>query len=59
MVVLDTLKYLLSILKGEAKKVCTDYVEYTLYSKPYDFSEVVPYTGGQQIRVIGRIVTRY
>lgn len=47
-------------LKNELKKTCEDYIEYTLYSEPYDFSKPVPGAGsGKTIRVIGPIVTIY
>ena len=56
---LDTFKFLISVVKDDVKKTAEDWVEYTLYSEPYDFSKVVPYTGDKQIRVIGPIVTIY
>lgn len=57
----EILKFMLGIIKDEVKKTAETFVEQTLYSEPYDFSQVVPYTGGdhRQIRVIGSIVTIY
>jgi hypothetical protein len=57
----DTFKFLVGVVKDEVKKNVEDWVEYTLYSKPYDFSKVSGGSGysGKQIRVIGPIVTIY
>lgn len=56
---LDTLKYIFSIIKEQIEKTCKAWIDYMLYSEPYDFSKVVPGTGGERIRVIGPVVTRY
>ena len=56
---LDILKFLVGVVKDEIKQTAEELVEQTLYSEPYDFSQVVPYTDGRQIRVIGPIVTMY
>lgn len=58
----DTLKYLCSIVKDENKKICKDWVDYMLYGKSHDDDKVIGlpyYDGGQRIRVIGSVVTRY
>ena len=61
MFIFDTIKnVIVPAVKEDIKKGCEDWVEYTLYHEPYDFSEVVPGAGnGTRIRVIGPIVTRY
>ena len=57
---LDTFKFLLSVIKSDIEKAAEEYVEKTLYSEPYDFTQVVGYSGdNKQIRVIGPIVTIY
>lgn len=60
---LEIFKFVCTVVKEETKKVCTEIIDEMLYHKPCDLSGGVgvPYTGGprKQIRVIGRIVTRY
>lgn len=51
---------ILPALRDKIEKGCNDWVEYTLYSKPLDFSKTTPGVGnGKRIRVIGPIVTIY
>jgi hypothetical protein len=61
MSIFNTIKnVIVPALKEEIKKNCEDWIEYTLYHEPYDFSKVVPGAGNNTtIRVIGKIVTRY
>lgn len=58
---LDVLKFMAGIVKDEIEKTAKEYVDDMLYSKPYDFTKVVGYSGGGngRIRVIGPIVTIY
>ena len=57
----DSLKYICSIIKEGIEKICKDWVDYMLYSEPPNYNNIgVPYSGGgERIRVIGSIVTRY
>ena len=61
MIIFDTIKnVIIPAVKEELKRGCEDWVENTLYNKPYDFSQVTPGVGKDSIiRVIGRIVARY